>query len=182
MTEKSFINGMNYLKSAYINWAFDMNSQMQIRVWYDAIKQLNDEEFIGIVKEFIGKNKFPPQSPVELLDVKVSNNYELSVDEAWNKAVRAMNEYSFDRSQYVDYDREGNRICYTHAQRLYASLCKYPVLSKTVKDYETLLDQWDGSDYLASEFKKSYERNLKNMTRDKVLIQNYSAKQIEGKE
>lgn len=171
MTEKTFIDGMNYLKATYISWKFDTNSEQQIRVWYSMFDAMDDKDFMDMIKQYAIKNKYPPQSPVELLEIKVGKLTELTPDEAWAKCIKAINKYSFDRLTYVDYLPNGEEITYTHRQRLYDSLREYPILQKTVEDYESILENWDGDSYLPVNFKKSYETNVHN--REQRLLIEY---------
>ena len=157
MDAKAFLQGINYLKANYINWAFDINNDMQIKVWYKKFANLETQTFMAIVERYTETNKFPPQSPADLLDVlraEISSG-EDDPNQAWQEVVRLISQYGF----------------YYGRDKIYAALQDKPALYRTVKDFESELRYLMTDDtYTPQRFKKAYEINLKREAESKTSL------------
>lgn len=80
MTTQEFGEGLNYLKCFYANWNLDISNHMVISIWYENFKNIEFRSFQEIVKLYCSNNRFPPQSPFDLIDIIPK---ELNVYEAW---------------------------------------------------------------------------------------------------
>ena len=153
LDQKTFLQGINYLKANYINWGFDLNNDLMLKVWYKKFSNLADQDFMELVERYTELNKFPPNSPADLLELlrETIKNKELSANEAWAEVVGLIHRYGFF------YGRD----------RIYAALEDKPALKKTVREYEGELRRLMEDDkYTPERFKKAYEINLKRQVND----------------
>lgn len=148
LSQKTFLQGINYLKANYINWGFDLNNNLMISIWYKKFSNLDERDFMELVERYTEVSKFPPNSPADLLDLlrETITAMELSPNEAWAEVVGLIHRHGF----------------YYGRDKIYASLEDKPALKKTVKEYEGELRQLMVDDkYTPERFKKAYTINLK---------------------
>lgn len=149
LDQKTFLQGINYLKANYINWGFDLNNDLMIKVWYKKFSNLEPNVFMGLVEKYTELNKFAPNSPAELLDLlrDQMTQQQTAPSEAWQEVIRLIHRHGFN---------------YGGNERIYAELAAQPALLKTVKEMERELRGLTVDDtYTAERFKKNYEINLK---------------------
>lgn len=147
LDQKVFLQGINYLKANYLNWGFDINNDLMIKVWYKKFSNLDANIFMNLVEKYTQFNRFPPNSPADLLELLRNEltQKELDANEAWAKVIRLIQQYGF----------------YWHKAEIYQALETYPALKKTVEQFESeLRNMRVGDSYLADRFKKAYEVNL----------------------
>ena len=48
LDNKTFLQGINYLKANYINWNFDLNNDLMLKVWYKKFSNLENVTFIWL--------------------------------------------------------------------------------------------------------------------------------------
>lgn len=148
LDQKTFLQGINYLKANYINWRFDLNNDLMINIWYKKFSNLETSVFMELVEKYTELNKFPPNSPAELLDLLRDRieQKELTAHEAWAEVMGLIHRYGF----------------YYGKDKIYAALEDKPALKKTVKEFEGELRQLMTDDkYTPERFKRAYEINLK---------------------
>lgn len=148
LDQKVFLQGINYLKANYLNWGFDLNNDLMLKVWYKKFSNLEPSVFMEIVEKYTELYKFPPNSPAELLDLLRDQitQRELTNGEAWEEVIRLIHRYGF----------------YYGREKIYEALADKPALLKTVKEYEPELRTLQTDDsYTPERFKKSYAINLK---------------------
>lgn len=148
LDQKVFLQGINYLKANYINWGFDINNDLQIKVWYKKFSNLDAAVFMGLVEKYTELNKFAPNSPAELLDLlrDTMTQKEIAPTEAWQEVIRLIHKHGFN------YGRE----------KILAALDDKPALKKTVLEFENDLRFLEvGDTYTPQRFIKAYEINLK---------------------
>lgn len=148
LDQKVFLQGINYLKANYLNWGFDINNDLMIKVWYKKFSNLETSVFMGLIEKYTEMNKFPPNSPAELLDLLREHitQGELSQGEAWETVVRLIRRHGF----------------YYGADKIYSALEDKPALMKTVREFEGELRGLQENDtYTPERFKKAYSINLK---------------------
>lgn len=156
LDNKTFLQGIRYIKANYLNWSFDLNDDLMLKVWYKKFSNLDNKIFMQMVEQYTERSKYPPNSPADLLEViKVeleSQNHD--ANHAWQVVIWAINKYGFQ------YNRE----------KLYADLegQNNPALLKTVKQFEFELRNLQVDDnYTASRFKQAYTINLKRQVEEK---------------
>lgn len=157
LDQKVFLQGINYLKANYLNWQFDINNDLMIKVWYKKFSNLEPTIFMGLVEKYTEFNKFPPNSPAELLELLRNEltNKELDPNEAYQKVISLIREFGF----------------YYNRVEIYKALEAYPALKKTVEQFESeLRNMRAGDSYLADRFKKAYEVNLKRQIENKSCL------------
>ena len=75
LSKEKFIAGMTLLKKSYLDWSFDLNDDVQITIWYSAFKNLTDEQFSSVIKEYYAHNRKPPTSIRDLTEILVNKFY-----------------------------------------------------------------------------------------------------------
>ena len=156
LDQKVFLQGINYLKANYINWGFDLNNDLMIKVWYKKFSNLEAATFMGLVEKYTEINRYAPNSPADLLDVLKDQlaKQHLSADEAWVLFKKLYKESQF------------------HFREVYEKLADQPALLKTVKEYEDEL--WNLSKardvYFVSTFKKTYDANIKSQVEERACL------------
>jgi len=142
---KIFLQGINYLKANYINWGFDINNDLQIKVWFKKFSNLEPNVFMGLVEKYTELNKYAPNSPADLLEVLRVQliQKELDVDEAWAYLEGLLFKHPYDYKS------------------IYKELEDKPALYKTFNDFERELHFYRNQ-YTITAFKKAYEKNLQN--------------------
>ena len=148
LKKETFLKGINILMKTYLNWKFDITDDLQIQIWYNQFKNLQDNLYIEIINKYISCNKFPPNCPydlIETLKIAIEEN-KLSSDGAWNKVLELVREYGFKYN----------------ADKIYESVKEDEILKKTIEYFERELENLKSDDqYVAERFKKAYEMNLK---------------------
>lgn len=141
LDQKTFLQGINYLKANYINWSFDLNNELMLKVWYKKFSNLEPNIFMGLVEKYTDVVKYAPNSPADLLELLTTQltQKELDADEAWQLILDLQEKY------------------YYSSDKMLSELEQYPALLKTFKAYR--IDSFDF--YTMQAFKKSYEKNLK---------------------
>ena len=82
MTKEEFAKGISYLKKLYLKWDFDLSDMVLLEIWYGKFKDLTNESFIEVIKEYSSSNQFPPSSPFDLLNIIEDCD---DVNSAWEK-------------------------------------------------------------------------------------------------
>lgn len=151
LSQKKFISGMEILKAGYIGWEFDTKNEIQVKVWYAALKGLSDEQFKDIITEYYAHNQFPPKCARDLTSVLVDK----VVANAKIKPENALNTVREIVSNCGGWQYEGR-------EEIYAELKKNPALSETVHEFEADLRRMSSDDtYTADRFRKAYEIKLR---------------------
>lgn len=149
---KTFIAGIVHLQKFYIGWQFDVKDEMQVKVWYAPFKNLTNEQYMWLIKEYKSHNDQPPKSVKNLTDILVNVYY--------NRAkIKPENALEFARN--VISDKGGWE--YGGKAEIYKELEKYPPLYKTVKEFEDTIKNMSANDtYAADRFRRAYESNLRD--------------------
>lgn len=151
LDQKTFLQGINYLKANYLNWQFDINNDLMLKVWFKKFSNLEPSIFMGMIEKYTELHRFPPNSPAELLDLLRDQiaQTELSSGEAWGEVIKLIHRHGFT------YGREA----------IYKELEDKPALYRTVKEFEAELRNLQVDDsYTPERFKKAYNVYLKRQT------------------
>lgn len=82
LDKTKFLQGLNYLKSNYINWNFNLNDLSIVLIWYSKFIDLDNDTYKELIEEFTSKSQYAPNSPADILKhLKVY----YSVEEAWQR-------------------------------------------------------------------------------------------------
>lgn len=157
LDQKVFLQGINYLKANYINWQFDINNDLMLKVWYKKFSNLETNVFMGLLEKYTELNKFPPNSPAELLELLRDQitQQEIAPNEAWQEVRELIQKYGF----------------YYGASKIYAALEDKPALLKTVREFEGELRCLMADDtYTPERFKKAYAINLKRQVESRSSL------------
>lgn len=157
LDQKVFLQGINYLKANYLNWQFDINNDLMIKVWYKKFSNLEDAVFMGLIEKYTELNKFAPNSPAELLELLRDQmaQKELDANEAWEEVRRLIRSYGF----------------YYGSKQIYEALEDKPALLKTVRQFEGELRTLMSDDkYTPERFKKAYAINLKRQVENTSCV------------
>ena len=157
LDQKVFLQGINYLKANYINWGFDINNDLMLKVWYKKFANLEASVFMGIIEKYTEINKFAPNSPADLLELLRDQMKQQQIDpnEAWQEVIGLIHQYGFN------YNRN----------KILLALEEKPALKKTVLEMESELRYLQSGDtYTPERFKKIYEINLKRQVDQKSSL------------
>lgn len=153
LDQKTFLQGLNYLKANYINWGFDLTNDLMLKVWYKKFNNLDASVYMQLIERYTDTNKYAPNSPAELLAILDEQLYinVLNPNEAWGRLMDLMQKYPL----YTLYADEGEKF-YNELEAL------APALKQTAKDFEYELKSGRSNDgYFIEQFKKSYITNVK---------------------
>lgn len=148
---KTFVAGLVALQKAYIGWQFDVKDEMQVKIWYSPFKNLTEEQYRWLIKEYRNRNEYPPKSPKSLVDILVEVYY--------NRA-KIKPEKALEFTRNLISEKGGWE--YGGKAEIYKVLSKYPPLYKTVKEFEdTIKNMSENDTYAADRFRRAYEDNLR---------------------
>lgn len=158
MTEKEFINCMNYLKGLYVNWKFETNDGLMVRSWYRKLGRFDSNALLYMIDKYSDSNSFPPQSPADLIQILCDDADFLALqpEQAWAKVVNLIRRYGF----------------FYHRDEIYRELEKenVPALTATVRDMESALTNLVESDtYTPERFKKIFASRMSAETAEQKL-------------
>ncbi len=146
--QKIFLQGINYLKANYINWGFDLNNDLMLKVWFKKFSNLEPNVYMSLIEKYTELNKFPPNSPADLLELLRDQMTKSAMDpqEAWLEVRNLIRTYGF----------------YYNRDKIYAALEDKPALKQTVEQFETELAHLMVDDTNTPlRFKNAYATNLK---------------------
>lgn len=151
LSKEVFIAGMKAIKAGYLDWGFDFNDDLQVSVWYSALKGLSDEQFKNMIAEYYAHNNHPPKCArdltVALVDKVVANE-------------KVKPEQALDYVRNIISNRGGWQ--FEGRNEIYSDLKKTPALYDTVKEFEGELRNMRSDDtYTADRFRKAYEIRLR---------------------
>ena len=152
LTLQSFISGIEILKKCYIGWSFDTKDEVQVKLWYSSFKNLTDEQFKSLVKEYYIHNRQPPKCVRDLTDILVDKIYST----AKVPPEKAM-------SIVKDIVSECGGWEYGGKTEIYKRLRSYPSsLQETVKEFEDSLRNMSANDpFITDRFRKAYAVRLR---------------------
>lgn len=157
LDQKTFLQGINYLKANYINWGFDINNDLMLKVWFKKFSNLEPNVYIGLIEKYTELNKFAPNSPGDLLELLRDQitKQEVAPGEAWQEVIRLIHRHGF----------------YYGRENILAELENKPALKKTVLEFESELRYLATDDtYTPQRFQKAYEINLKRQVEKQSFI------------
>lgn len=151
LSAEKFISGMEMLKSGYVGWQFDTKNEMQVKMWYSVFKNLTDEQFARLIREYYAHNRKPPMSARDLTEILVDKFYATAKvpPEKGLDTVRDI----INKNGGWEYGRSG----------IYKDLDKQPkALLETVIEFEGTLSSMPANDpYIAERFRKAYATRLR---------------------
>lgn len=151
LTLQSFISGMELLKKCYVGWQFDTKDETQVKVWYSAFKNLTDEHFKNLIKDYYTHNKQPPKSIRDLTEILVDKFYATAIIPP-EKALDVVRDIVSKNGGW-EYGRTD----------IYKDLSAYPgTLVETVREFEGTLSSMSSNDpYVGERFRKAYAIKLR---------------------
>lgn len=158
LSPNKFAAGMTALQKCYIGWQFDLKDEMQVKLWYSAFKNLTDEQFNNLIKEYMSKNEHPPKCIKNLTDIYVDRQitYAKIPPEKALEVVRNV------ISECGGWDYGGKKD-------IYLKLSAYPTLRDTVKEFEDTIKNMSANDtYAADRFRRAYEEKLRQSATNRV--------------
>lgn len=148
LDKNTFIQGLAYIGKSYLHWDFNFQNMDIVEHWYSFFQNFDDVEFRTMIKEYCISEKYAPDSVASLLSFKKEQNIkqELPPHAAWEMVVDLIHQHGFE---------------YGSAE-IYNNLLEYPILRKTVWEFEnTLRNLKMGDNYIAQRFQDAYKDNLK---------------------
>lgn len=159
LDKKQFLKGLKYLNDYYVNFKFDINDNNKLGIWYSVFESVDDETFVGLIKEYCKHNIYAPQSPTHLLEfvkTRLMTNF-MSSDEAWEYAISLL-----------------RRVGYTFS-RFYEKV-EHEVISQSIKaiesDFYNLYTE--NLPFVKRSFIKVYEEKLREHVSVSVIKSNFS--------
>lgn len=151
LTLQSFVSGMELLKKCYIGWQFDTKDEVQVKIWYSSFKNLTDEQFKNLIKDYYIHNKQPPMSVRYLTEILVDKFYAAAKIPP-EKAIGTVREI-VNKNGGWEYGRTD----------IYKDLSKCPeALIETVREFEDSLRTMLANDtYISDRFRKAYAVRLR---------------------
>ena len=150
LSKKTFLEGVTILQKMFLNWTFNSKDPLQMQLWYEAFKGVEDKKFMDVIATYCKTRIHPPMNPNEILMVlseEIEKNY-LDPDRAFQKVRELIRDYGW---MYGSKD-------------IYSAISDNPALTKTVKDMESELRSLTSDDTFTPErFRKAYAVNLKAM-------------------
>lgn len=104
LDKKQFLKGLKYLNDYYVNFKFDINDNNKLGIWYSVFEEVDDETFVGLIKEYCKENIYAPQSPTHLLEyakTRIIANF-MSPDEAWEYAIGLLRRVGYTFSRFYE--------------------------------------------------------------------------------
>ena len=152
LSVQSFITGMELLKKCYIGWQFDTKDEMQVKVWYTSFKNLTEEQFQSVIKEYYTHNRQPPKSVRDLTDILVDKFYATAKVPP-EKALALVKDIVTDCGGW-DYGGKAE---------IYKRLKSYPAsLTETVREFEDSIRNMPANDpFTANRFREAYAIRLR---------------------
>ena len=147
LDQQTFLQGINYLKANYINWGFDLNNDLMLKVWFKKLSNLDAATFMGLIEKYTDTNKFAPNSPADLLELMKEQLTlkQMDPNDAWAEVITLIRRYGF----------------YYHRQEIYKAIEDKPVLKLTVEQFENDLRNLEvGDTNTPVRFKNAYKINL----------------------
>lgn len=148
---QSFVSGMELLKKCYIGWQFDTKDELQLKLWYSSFKNLTDEQFKNLIKDYYTHNRQPPKCVRDMTEILVDKFYATAKVPP-EKALETVREI-VNKNGGWEYGRSG----------IYKDLSKCPgTLTETVREFESSLSTMSANDtYTADRFRKAYAVRLR---------------------
>ena len=148
---KTFVAGMVTLQKVYPDWKFDVKDQAQVQIWYSSFKNLTEDQFKRLIKEYYAHNNKPPMSIRDLTEILVDKFYATAKVPP-EQALDVVREIVSKNGGW-SYGRSG----------IYKDLAAYPkALFETVKEFENTLSSMSAKDgYAEDRFRKAYATRLR---------------------
>ena len=148
---KTFVAGMVTLQKVYPDWKFDVKDQAQVQIWYSSFKNLTEDQFKRLIKEYYSHNNKPPMSIRDLTEILVDKFYATAKVPP-EQALDVVREIVSKNGGW-SYGRSG----------IYKDLAAYPkALFETVKEFENTLSSMSAKDgYAEDRFRKAYATRLR---------------------
>lgn len=159
LDKKQFLKGLKYLNDYYINFKFDINDNAKLAVWYSVFEEIDDDTFVGLIKEYCKDNIYAPQSPTHLFDyakTRLTANF-MSSDEAWEYAIGLLRSVGYTFKRFYD-------------------KCEHNVISNSIKSMESEFYNLytEQLPFVKRNFVKIYEEKLKEHVSVSVRKNNFS--------
>ena len=169
MDKMRFIKAMSNISVAYPSSKIDVSNEHLIDVWYDILKDYDDDTFLQLVREFILNNKFPPQSPAHLLEfAKEQIAKNINSGDVFEKLIVRIRNHAYNLDDVIDkYVKGGQTAVAQSIRELYT-------------DFKLWFDDTNQIGFLKSKFIKLYERYRLDEIKDQVIVGKLENKNLIG--
>lgn len=141
-------------------------SENQMKTWYGYFQKYSYNEFMQMVKLYIEKNEFAPQSPrslVKYYEEALRENFEkkfMSADEAWEEVRNGLRQYSLHHE-------------HSEQDKFFKYLQQFPMLvTDAARQHLSELATLEVSDtFVGNAFKKTYNSLLNREVSQSVKLQ-----------
>ena len=102
LDKTTFLKGLKYLNAYYSTFNFNINDDYKIGIWYNIFKEVSNETYTALIKNYCEKNIYAPQSPTHLLEhaKEVMIQSKPTPEAAWTIALDTLRStgYNFKRT------------------------------------------------------------------------------------
>ena len=167
LEQKTFLQGLNYLKANYINWSFDLTNDLSIAIWYKKFSNLDATTFMQLIELYTDKSKFAPNSPADILNLVPA---DLTPNDAW-ETILAVIKRAFNNSNFLN-------IMAKEYPSLYPYVQFWNIEEITDEGNKDSFNNVCWSYILGRQFKREYEAHLRS--KKLVRLGGGSVRLIEG--
>jgi hypothetical protein len=96
LTVDGFMDILAWVSGFYTNFNFKLKGEdgkpsMQFHVWYEVLREFDEDTLMAIVKQYCKENIYPPSSPTSLLEYAKTRLMKIKVveiDKAWEDLMK----------------------------------------------------------------------------------------------
>lgn len=150
LSKETYMRGITITQKIFLNWSFNSKDALQVQVWYEALKGIDDEDFMKVIETYCKTRIHAPTCPNDLLMILAEEEERKFPDpnQAFSKVRQLIRDNGW---QYGRND-------------IYEAIKDNPALYETVKDMEAdLRDLTTDDTYTPERFRKAYAIKLKAM-------------------
>lgn len=149
---------MEYITLAYPNSKIEVENKNMMNVWYDLLKDINEHEFIPLLKNYAKENIYPPSSPAHLLDyAKQSILSKSDASLVFEKLIGRIRENNYDLDATIKKYQNGNNMAVVKS------------INELYSNFKLWFNDSNQLPYLKRDFIESYNRHLNKIVSERVL-------------
>jgi len=105
MKKEKFIHALKYLQACYQStFKLDFKDEYALSVWYDILKDFNEEQFIETLKDYAKHNVYAPNSPAHLIDwEKQRVMKQIDTNGVCEEVIQTIRDYTYNLDQVKGY-------------------------------------------------------------------------------
>jgi len=146
MTKEKFRKAITYLNNAYPGtFKFEPKNEIMVNIWYDLLKDFDDEQFVDTLKDYAKHNTFAPNSAAALIEWEKERIMKrLNSGDTFEKLIGRIRDNEYNLNRVMEKYEKGGQTA----------------IAKTIKELYSDFTLWfsDSSQlgFLKSKFLKTY--------------------------